>query len=93
MRSLISTHTEDVDSDDADATPTGGMGLLGSDVGERDKIPHGTTLHSTASVDSELKDSLPPLPRDRQSLRKNRLFPTHSDDNDSAVSMVSYYTY
>ena len=44
-------------------------------------------------MDPEMKDSLPPLPRERVSMRsgsrKGRLIAAPSDDNDSAVSMVS----
>ena len=77
---------------DKDATPTGEVGILGSDgpgvsSGEREKlVPRGS------SMDPEMKDSLPPLPRERLSMRsarKGRLITAPSDDNDSAVSMVS----
>ena len=77
-------------NDDTDATPTGDMGLLGSGGGDIEKlVSRGMSHHS--SVDTELKDSLQPLPRERLSIRsrKNKLITTHSDDNDSAVSMVS----
>jgi hypothetical protein len=75
---------------DKDATPTGEVGILGSDgpgvsSGEREKlVPRGS------SMDPEMKDSLPPLPRERLSMRsarKGRLITAPSDDNDSAVSM------
>ena len=50
------------------------------------------SITPTSNLDMELKDSLPPLPRERLSMRgtrPHRLVNTQSDDNDSAVSMVS----
>jgi hypothetical protein len=61
------------------STASGGGGSAG-----------GGGLSSAPSLDPELKDSLPPLPRERLSMRNirtPRLMTTHSDDNDSAVSM------
>ena len=74
---------------DKDATPTGEVGLLGSDgssvCGDREKL-----VARGSSMDPEMKDSVPPLPRERGSMRrKGRLITAPSDDNDSAVSMVS----
>ena len=65
---------------------------LGKSVGrgaEKEKnglsslIPHGL-------MEQETHDSVAPLPREVLSVRsrKSKLMPTHSDDNDSAVSMV-----
>ena len=55
----------------------------------KEPVP-GQTLLSRGSVDQEGKDYLPPLPRERLGTRgrARRLIPAHSDDNDSAVSMV-----
>ena len=75
------------------SNPIGGGG-----GGEREKLKdtllsRGSSLGLTSvrhSVDQELQDSLHPLPRERFSMRgkKGHLISAHSDDNDSAVSMV-----
>ena len=52
----------------------------------------GSGLAAPPGLDQESKDSLPPLPREMLSMRStrtHRLINTHSDDGDSAVSMVS----
>ena len=77
------------------SNPIGGGGGGG---GEREKTKDTFLSRSSSlglssvrhSVDQELQDSLHPLPRERFSVRgkKGHLISAHSDDNDSAVSMV-----
>ena len=83
----------EIQAEGKESAAPSGVGVLGSDGGDREKLVPRSVMPPHSSVEQELKDSLQPLPRERLSMRsssrKNRLLATQSDDNDSAVSMVS----
>ena len=69
---------------------TSELGKSVGGVGEKREMSGPSSLIPRGSMEQETQDSVSPLPREVSSIRsrKSRLLPTHSDDNDSAVSMV-----